>query len=253
MESIIFEQAQNLASVPGVRHGFFTRSGGVSAGPFQSLNCSYKVGDDPRNVEENRKRVLKALFLEDRLLMVPDLAHSTKVIVLGDNTVAKDITNEAADALITSSSRHILGVTYADCLPVAIALEDGSLVAMIHAGWRGILGNIIQETIKEIYKINPNQKMYAAIGPGISLDGFNFAGDGLKEFKKYWPDFVFWKNTLSFVDLCGIAKAQLLRVGVTKIEKVGGFTDASTNYFSYRRDQACTGRHLAVVAAKTSR
>ncbi len=248
----MYEQAKNLVSVPGISHGFFNRLGGVSSKPFEMLNCSLKVGDEPHLVRENRLRALAALDLTDRLLMIPDLAHSTKVLTLHESDTPEIIAHLSADAVITSSSRHALGVTYADCLPVALALEDGSYIAMIHAGWRGILGDIIGETVRELIKLTTAQTIYAAIGPALSPRGFSFAGEGLKAFTADWPDFVQHDNHTSFVDLCGVAKAQLSRAGVVNIEKVGGYTDTSSDYFSHRRDHGQTGRHLAIIARGVS-
>lgn len=241
-----YEQAQNLRQLSAISHGFFNRLGGVSPAPFDSLNCSFLVDDHAENVIENRRRALAVLNLSERHLMVPKLTHSNKVIVLLDEDTPESIKGYEADGIISLSSKHVLGVTYADCLPIVVAAVDGSLVAAIHAGWRGILSGIIKETISEIAKIT-QQKLRAAIGPALSPQGFSFAGEGLKEFIKYWPDFVH-EGQESHVDLCGVARAQLVACGVASVEKVGGYTDLSLELFSHRRDKGRSGRHMAVVA-----
>ncbi len=244
------EQSPLILGIKDISHGFFNRLGGVSPAPFNSLNFSLRVGDEPKLVRENRKRALVALGLEGSTLMIPNIVHGTRAVLLQENDTAQEILNTEADALISQSSTHVLGVTYADCLPIMVASKDASVVAIIHAGWRGLLHGIIAETIKKIHHHCGAKKLVAAIGPGISSRGFDFGGDGLKQFRKGWPQFISHDHTVSFVDLSGVAQAQLSRLGVM-VEKVGGFTDLEpAHYFSHRRDSGQTGRHLAIIAKK---
>lgn len=247
---VIGEQALSLNDINGLRHGFFTREGGVSRACFASLNCSYRVGDESSHVAMNRSLVLDTLGLSGRPLMLPTIIHGNNVLILNDDSEPEQIAKTEADALITSSFNHVLGVTYADCLPISLAALDASVIAIIHAGWRGLLNGVIDKTIETLYENFGSLELRAAIGPGISQEGFEFGGDGLVQFKSQWPDRISTLGNANFVDLTGVAYAQLSNHGL-QVEKVGGWTDRDKErYFSHRRDGGQTGRHVAVIAKK---
>jgi len=244
-----FEISENLKSVTGVVHGFFTKHGGVSSGALSSLNCSLRVGDIPSNVKENRNRALRALDLEGCRLLIPNLSHSDQVMVVSEEDHPQHVAEQSADALITTANGVALAVTYADCLPIMLASADGLCIAAIHAGWRGIRQDIITKTIEKMQASFGPCEIMAAIGPAISSEGFLVTGDVLESFSAIWPDYVI-KNDHGFgVDLVSIAYQQLKDCGVNHIDKVGGLTDLNPeDYFSHRRDRGQTGRHLAVIA-----
>lgn len=249
-----FETASGLSAIKGVVHGFFTRVGGVSGKPFASLNCSTKVSDDAQNVHLNRVRSLEALSLPPTSLLVPNIIHGTNCVVVNCHSCPIDIAKTDADALITTDSHVSLGVTYADCLPILVAAMDGSIVGAIHAGWRGLRSGVIESTIETIFASFKECELVAAIGPGISQDAFTVSDEVWHYFRTTWPDFTVNELSCGRVDLSGIARQQLKRCGIHHVEKVGGFTDLDdSKYFSHRRDQGETGRHLAVIAKIQSR
>lgn len=241
------EQAPSLLSIKGINHGFFTRVGGASLPPFESLNCSLLVGDDEKAVRENRHRALSYLGLDKKPLIIPKIVHGKDVYVVKEGDDPEAISHLEADALISCSSSHVLGITYADCLPIAIAAKDASIIAIIHAGWRGLLAGVIDACVEKIEKTAGKKELVAAIGPALSPEGFHFGGDGLKNFQARWPECVGHDAEGTFVDLCAVAVAQLNNVGLLTT-KVGGFTDENPDwYFSYRRDQGRSGRHVALI------
>ncbi|MCA9507683.1 MAG: laccase domain-containing protein [Myxococcales bacterium] len=243
------ERAQNFVSL-NIEHGFFTREGGVSSHPFASLNCSYLVGDEPKNVEINRQKILNFLKLSSKQLMVPKIVHGNNVLMLNENDSAETVAQTEADALISCSTSHVLGMTYADCLAIMVAAEDASVVAIIHAGWRGLLNGVVDDTLRKIYENYSRITLRAAIGPALSKSAFHFSGDGFLQFEKRWPQCTAIENGKTFVDLVEVAKAQLSAYSID-VEKVGGWTEQDpVRYFSYRRDQKESGRHLAVICKK---
>lgn len=245
------EQSPFLGSIDTIGHGFFGRQGGFSPPPYDSLNFSLRVGDDPSLVAKNRLLALGALDFATRDLLIPSIVHGTNVLLLEEDARPEIIAATEADALISNSPRHVLGVTYADCLPIAVSALDGSVVAMIHAGWRGVLYGVIEETIKKIHHNFGNTPLAASIGPAISPEAFSFGCDGFLAFLKRWPHFTGHNSHGTCVDLSGIARQQLLESGVIHIDKVGTFTDLDPRkYFSHRRDLGQTGRHMAIIAKK---
>lgn len=244
----IYEACPRLFSI--VTHGFFTRHGGVSTDPFFSLNCSLKVDDTKVNVLENRNRALQALGLQRRKLFIPNITHGDHALIVDKNSDEETIAQTDADALITVDSVIVLGITYADCVPVLLSSTDGQLVSCIHAGWRGIAKEVIKKTIEKIHTIfGVDIELTAVIGPAISSSSFVVRDDALNFFARTWPMYV--KNLAKDggqVDLTAIAVSQLSEAKVKHIEKIGGFTDLDpSRYFSHRRDGVC-GRHLALVA-----
>lgn len=246
------EQAVSFLRVSHITHGFFTRDGGVSATPYASLNCGFSVKDQPTHVQKNRERVLASLGLSTYALVVPSLAHGDHAIIVDDDTDLEGISLIKADAVITTRSRIVIGVTYADCLPVLLVDEAGEIVAVIHAGWRGVVANIIGKTIATMSRLITPKNLMCAIGPAISCRGFEVSNETIDQFLQLAPQFVHEQNRRYFVDLVAIATKQVRDTGVNSIEKVGGFTDLDeTRYFSHRRDQGHTGRHLALIAKKS--
>lgn len=243
-----FETALLLREVPGVAHGFFSRDGGVSSGPYASLNCSTKLDDDVNNVKENRNRVLNALGLRGHKLMLPNLVHGNNVAVLDDDHDEENTSAIDADAVITSMRDHALAITFADCLPILVSSVDGQYIAAIHAGWRGLKSGVIRSLVDAIVSRCGNVPLVAAIGPCISEEGFTVTGDVKDYFLARWPEFITTRNDLCHVNLQAIARKQLEACQISHISCVGGFTDRDRKYFSHRREKGQTGRQIAIIA-----
>jgi YfiH family protein len=248
--ALYIEQSRALSEIRPVVHGFFARNAGVSSGDFASLNCSFKTADLPVNVQENRKRAMKALGLGKIKLLVPNLVHGDQAIVVDSASCPSAIEHVDADALITADNDIALGITYADCVPILLASDDGHVIGVIHAGWRGIKYEVIIKTVQKIKAVFMVNRLIAVLGPAISQSGFVVSGEAKAFFLRRWPKFVS-KDYPPGVDLTGIAYEQLKScgIGLSLIDKVGGYTDINPlSYFSHRRDHGKTGRHLALIA-----
>lgn len=245
---IHIEASPKLSLVPGIVHGFFGRQGGVSEGYASSLNCSFKVGDAKDAVLINRNRALAALGLEEQVLAIPNLVHSDRAIIFNEMMMPAESID--ADGIITHGYA-VLGVTYADCLPVLMASSDGQIVVAVHAGWRGIIQGILINTCMMLEKYYGKKELVVALGPVISPHSFIVKDEVFEKFKQKWPRFVRGQERQGSVDLRGIAHQQLLDCGVGHVDIVGGFTDSDeTKYFSHRRDHGQTGRHVALIARR---
>ena len=245
---INFEIASTLSSLSTIRHGFFTRHGGVSSGAMFSLNCGARPEDQVASVEENRRRAQAALDVEHSVLMLPRLAHGDNVLVVNSPSDWQPLRHVFADAVIGTTKDITIGITYADCLPILLAAEDESIIAAVHAGWRGVQCGIIYTAIAHMRNLGAVKSINAAVGPSISQHGFLVTSDVLALFQRQWPDFVETCDQGGKVSLTGIALKQLADVGVSA-EKVGGYTDLdATKYFSHRREKGITGRHIALIA-----
>ncbi len=235
---------KSLASL-AIPHGFFTREDGLGQGVFVSRNVSYTIGDDPKIVDENRRRCLSELGLASGpLIFAGGLAHSNKVYCATNVTKSLDI--EGFDAVITNQPGVAIGLSTADCIPIFLADEDYRAVAVIHAGWRGLKAEVIAETVKSLHKkydISAHT-LVAAIGPAIAVDSYQFGEDALKFFDQ--------KNTKKVdgtlhLDIINIAKQQLKELGVKQIDTISHDTYSDKRYFSYRRDAGETGRQLSAI------
>jgi YfiH family protein len=226
-----------------VRAAVTTRAGGVSTGPYATLNLGAHVGDDANAVAENRRRVRAALQLPAEPTWLNQV-HGTAVVEARSYEAPP-----TADASIAHAPRAVCCVLTADCLPVILCDEKGTRVAAAHAGWRGLATGILAETIAAFG--NESQSLVAWLGPAIEQGAFE-VGDEVRE------QFVARDsaNARAFVrnerdrwqaDLYELARLELGRLGVTNVCG-GGFScyaDAE-RFFSYRRDGK-TGRMATMV------
>ena len=154
-----------LATVPGVRHAFFTRKGGVSTGVYASLNVGRGSRDRPVDVAENRRRVAAAFGQEVWALNTCHQIHSTAVIV-AEAPFGAD--RPRADGVVTDKTSLICGALAADCAPVLIADGEARVVGAVHAGWRGALGGVIEAAVTAMTKLGAAPaRMVAVVGPCI--------------------------------------------------------------------------------------
>lgn len=158
--------AQSLARLPGIRHGFFTREGGLSQGIYASLNCGLGSSDDPDKVGENRRRVAAALASPNAPVVTLYQTHSALAHIV---TGAHDHANlPKADAVVTATPGVIAGILTADCCPVLFADPAAKVVAAAHAGWRGAVGGILEATVAEMEQAGADRsRIIAALGPCI--------------------------------------------------------------------------------------
>ncbi|WPX96530.1 peptidoglycan editing factor PgeF [Candidatus Bandiella euplotis] len=145
----------------GVQHGFFTRKGGYSKGPYSSLNCKFDVGDLNQNLERNLQVVADSLDIDLANITLLKQIHSSTV-VQADNS----INQLTGDAVFTKRAKSAVAVVTADCVPILIWDDKNKIAMVVHAGWRGAYGGVIQNAISKIKEFK-EPKIYAAIGPCI--------------------------------------------------------------------------------------
>lgn len=235
----------NLARFPEVRHGVFTREGGFSRAPFASLNLARSVGDDPELVTKNRSAVAAAMG-PGRLCMARQV-HGTDVRVVGEETEDSPPT---ADALATDRPGRWLTILVADCQPVLLYAPDRGVVAAIHSGWRGSVGNIIGRSVgflADHFGVDP-AGIYAGIGPSLGPCCAEFI-----HYRRELPQALWkYKDDGCHFDFWRLSRDQLRRAGVPErqIETAGLCTRCRTDRFYSYRGEKTTGRFAAVIGMR---
>jgi hypothetical protein len=229
-----------------VRSLITTRNGGVSAAPFDTMNLSTQVGDDPAAVRANRDALRAALPDEPYWL---SQVHGTRVVEAGAAGPSPE-----ADASVAHGSGRICVMTIADCLPVLLCNRAGTSVAAAHAGWRGLSAGVLENTVTAI-GCDPGQ-LLAYLGPAIGPQAFEVQADVLEAFTRVDPRAAqcFLEKTVPagtprkwLANLYGLARQRLARAGVTQVYGGGGCTYSEPQrFFSHRRDRR-TGRQAALI------
>ena len=244
-----------LASLPGIRHAFFTRGGGVSKGIYDSLNVGPGSADDAARVIENRRRAALAFGRPHEDLLTCDQVHSPAV-VLADARWETD--RPKADGVVTSSSGLICGALAADCAPVLIAEPQARVVAAVHAGWRGALAGVIGSAIETMVAAGADPaRMVAAVGPCIGPESYEvgldfvdrFASDLSSASRFFSPGAAPDKRLF---DLPGFVLWRLAQAGVTRTEWLGRDTmNSEEGFFSnrraFKRGEPDYGRQLSAI------
>jgi polyphenol oxidase len=256
------------AAPPGVRCAFTLRTGGVSEAPYDSLNVGAHVGDVGAAVEENRRRVRERLGLPAEPVWLQQV-HGVGVLDLDDAPAGRGDAGaelgrlssaaEAAlsptsgfargDAVVTRVRGRVCVIQVADCMPVLFAARDGSAVGAAHAGWRGLAGGVLEETVRHLGV--PAAQLVAWLGPTISQEHFEVGDEVRAAFVLHDPDAAsaFEANARGRwqCDLYSLARRRLEALGVRDVSGGGWCTYAdATRFFSYRRDGQC-GRMAALI------
>lgn len=237
----------------GFLHGFSLRAGGVSEGPFASLNLGRSVDDDPDAVAENVARFAQAVGSRAESVYEASQVHGRAVREIRPGDVVTEVRREEADALVARAPGHAVAVRTADCVPVLIADTETGAVAAVHAGWRGVVGRVVDAALDRL-GVDP-RSLVCAIGPHIRAASFE-VGDEVAQAVAavaHGEDVVLEGDPRPRVDLARALCAQLRARGVDteRIEDVGGCTFAEpARFFSHRRDAGRTGRHLSLIVAR---
>ena len=228
-----------LAALPGIRHGFFTRAGGVSEGIYASLNCGIGSKDDRALVLENRTRVAAALGSAPERLATPYQVHSADVVVV--DTAWAPGKGPKADATVTGRPGIVLGVGTADCGPILFADASARVIGAAHAGWRGARAGVCEATIAAMEGLGARRdRIVAALGPTISQENYEvgaevrdaFVGDDPSNARFFMPSRVTGRFMF---DLPGFIVSRLVAAGVTAgALQLCTYADES-RFFSYRR------------------
>jgi YfiH family protein len=239
----------NLSRYPGMVHGIFTRKGGNSTGPFESLNISFGVGDDKENVHKNRDLILDIFNGKD--IVSARQVHETDVIICKEkedsdtNKYTEDF--PVGDALISNKNQMLLMIQVADCQPIMLYDPIQRVAANIHSGWRGSVKNIIGHTINAMEdKFNcKSDDLIAGIGPSLGPCCAEFVN-----YKEEIPEF-YWKYKVqeNHFDLWAVSKDQLCNSGVLaqNICLSNICTKCHTEQFFSYRGEGITGRFAAVI------
>ncbi len=164
-------RAPCLAELPGIRHGFFTRAGGVSQGIYAGLNCGPGSADDPGHVAANRARVCEHLGAAHADIVTLYQVHGATALCIDAPVPAND--RPKADAVVTRTPGLAVGVLTADCAPVLFADADARVVAAAHAGWRGAVAGILEAAIAEMERQGAQRRnIRAAVGPAINQESY---------------------------------------------------------------------------------
>jgi hypothetical protein len=231
---------------PNVRSLLTTRAGGVSLGPYSSLNLGRHVGDDPQAVATNRARVSELLAGAGEPLWL-DQVHGTRVI--DSAAFSSSDAPPMADAAFSRSAGAVCVVLTADCLPVLFCDDAGSVVAVAHAGWRGLIAGVLEETIVAMGV--PGHALMAYLGPAIGPQAFvvgdevrsAFVAADAKAARAFTPSL----PDKWLADIYRLARQRLVGQGVESI--FGGSyctVSEADRFFSYRRDGR-TGRMAAMI------
>lgn len=246
----------NLKDLSRIRHGFLTRRGGVSDGLYASLNCGMGSSDDKAAVTENRARALHRAGLPENSLATAYQVHSARVAVVEGDWSRHE--RPEVDGLVTRTPGISLGILTADCVPVLFADPEAGVIGAAHAGWKGAIGGVLQETVAAMERLGADRaRIQAGIGPAIAQKSYEVG----PEFPQPFIDrdranarfFTTSSRCRHFMfDLVGFVAQELNALGLGSVVVAGNDTCAEADdFFSYRRTTLAKepdyGRQLSVI------
>jgi YfiH family protein len=248
--------AASLAALPGIRHAFFSRHGGVSAGVYDSLNGGIGSRDAPERVAENRARMAAAIGVPAPNFLTTYQIHSPDVVTVERPWSLDE--RPRADAMVTRVTGIAIGVSTADCGPILFADAEARVIGAAHAGWRGAFSGVIEATIAAMERCGAARgNIVAAIGPMIRRSNYEvgpefvarFAADNAENMQFFSPS---QNNGHAMFDLAGYIAARLSAAGIRHHEDIGRCTYADEeSFYSYRRSvhrhESDYGRHINAI------
>ena len=257
IENRIVHGAHLLDEADGITYAFCTRQGGVSEGLYYSLNCGFGSTDNPAKVERNRALALAQLGLSRAKLVTCRQAHTANVEFVTSPWNNADA--PVADSMVTNHPNLALAVLTADCAPVLLADPVSRMIGAIHAGWRGAIAGIIDNTLCLMLEKGVNiSSVIAAIGPCIGQASYEVGEEFKNRFVKHIPinERFFCsggKAVKSHFDLAAYVRYQLERSGVKHISQLDSDTFVDDDkFFSYRRSllkgEENYGRGISMIA-----
>lgn len=250
-------QASSIARLTGIRHGFFTRQGGVSQGVYQSLNGGVGSDDASASVAENRARMATALGVKAERLLTPYQIHSPDVAVAERPWTSEQ--RPRADAVVTQVPGLAIGVSTADCGPLLFADTQAGVIGAAHAGWRGAFTGVIEATVAAMEKLGASRaRIVAALGPTIRQAHYEvgpefverFLAAGIDNGRFFAPA---ERAGHAMFDLTGYIADRVQQAGVVNFEDLGLCTYADPErFYSFRRSthrsEPDYGRHINAIA-----
>lgn len=248
--------AHCLDTLADVRHGFFTREGGVSGGIYASLNCGFGSDDRSEHVAENRARVAAAVDLSADALLTVHQVHSPDVVTV--TAAWRPADAPRADAMVTRETGIALGILAADCAPVLFAAPHAGVIGAAHAGWKGALGGVVEATLDRMQALGADRaQIAAAIGPCIAQSSYEVGAEFRERFVTADPDHARFfaagaRAGHHQFDLPAFVRSRLEAAGVGTVETLGRDTYEDETLFSYRRathrGEPDYGRNLSIIA-----
>ena len=214
-----------LSDIPWVRHGFFSRRGGVSEGLYKGLNCGPGSGDKPDHVRANRIRAAEMLDLPPDAILTVHQVHSPDAVYAAEAWPAGKAPE--ADAIVTDRPDLGIAILTADCAPVLFASQKDKVIGAAHAGWKGALFGVLESTVGKMRDmgVDPGD-ISAAIGPCIGPASYevseNFAEPFLKQAQENEQFFQTGKPGHLYFDLPGYVGHRLRLAGVGHVRKIRG-------------------------------
>lgn len=229
-----------LLEHPNIRHGFFTRTGGISRGIYTSLNCGPGSGDNPDHITENRRRVAERLAGHAVPLCSLYQVHGSDVV-----SVTEPWDNQSrpkADAMVTDRPGIALGILTADCTPILFSDPEAGVVGAAHAGWKGAFGGIVSSTVAAMEDLGARRdRIKAVIGPTIAKPSYEVSAEFRNAFLTYNLNYekyfdVTREGSHAQFDLPQFVSDRLQEEGIAAIAdlKLDTYSD-SRQFFSFRR------------------
>jgi len=255
VDGIVLYRFEGLRRAEGVMHAVLTRVGGVSGGPYATLNLGHTVGDDLTAVEENHRRALGIMGLEPWQVVSPYQVHGARVGVVGQ--AHRGTVQPATDALVTDVPDVPLLMRFADCAPVLLFDPVRRAVGLAHAGWRGVVAGSVEAAVRAMTErlgCIPTD-LWAGIGPTIGPCCYVVGPEVAAAVEAACPpgaDVVRDVDGQTLLDLPGAVVAQLHAAGVERIEKAECCTACHVDeFFSHRAERGLTGRFGVVIGLLT--
>lgn len=252
-------RAANLTGLEGVAHGFFTREGGQSAGIYASLNCGPGSADRPAAIVENRAHAMASLGLDASALVTAFQVHGCDVTTITHPT---DIPPKV-DGMVTRVPEIALGILTADCAPVLFADAEAGIIGAAHAGWKGALAGILDQTVAAMVALGARRaNIAAAVGPCIGRKSYEVGPEFRDLFLDAEPASAafFIENESGGrprFDLGGYAENRLRGLGIGTLSGLGLDTCEDGRFFSYRRSvhrrEPDYGRQLSAICLHSTK
>lgn len=255
MNDLTVLTSPNLEGLQGIRHGFFTRKGGVSSGLYSSLNVGRGSADDPKDVAENRRRCAAWFGRDVAALTTCYQSHST-IARIAEAPWGDPLPE--GDAVATGTGGIICGVLTADCAPILMADPVARVVGAVHAGWKGALDGVLESAVHAMVALGARpQTIHAAIGPCIGPDSYEVGPEFLERFVAHLPQSERFFGPSPdperrLFDLPAFVQWRLAAAGVSHARWTGHDTCADEALFysnrrAFKRGEKDYGRLLSAV------
>lgn len=248
----------SLLRKAGFRHAFFSRRGGVSAGPYESLNFSVTVGDDPEKVGRNLALAAASLGIRDDRIFFLSQVHGATARVIDGGETLDEVRVLEGDAIASARPHVACSVRTADCIPILVADRRSGAAMAIHAGWRGVVRSVVEAGIRTFCELAGSRaELVVAIGPHIRERAFEVSEDVASELEAASPvkGVVDRNGVKPHVSLVRIVQGKLAALGIpaAAIDDVGGCTFSEPErFFSFRRDGRVSGRLLSAIVPRAA-